>query len=160
MDAVRSYRLPLNRPMSQTTNNSRATTEAVPENLPCQKHADSPYRPGAWSKSTALEKLGGDETLLVDASRIFLEEAPTLILRLRESIKNADAKGVERAAHSLKGALSCLGASCANVAGNIERLGRNAELQNAAGQLTELEEQLCAFMQELRKVVHEAADRG
>jgi len=64
-----------------------------------------------WDYAAALERLGGDEPLLVELITIFFQEYPKFAARLTQSLSQKDFAGVREAAHSLKGSLGYLGAA-------------------------------------------------
>ena len=85
-----------------------------------------------WDISVVREHVGGDESLLRELLEIFLEETPKQLTVLENAIHNADGPGVENAAHTLKGELGYLGlAESAALARDLERMGRERELQSA-----------------------------
>ncbi len=68
--------------------------------------------------------LVGDDDLLRSLVGSFLADAPTRVAEIREASQAADADGVERAAHGLKGAAVNLGANeLAGLAGRLEGIG-------------------------------------
>jgi signal transduction histidine kinase/DNA-binding response OmpR family regulator len=86
-----------------------------------------------WDGVGALERLGGDEALLLEVVRIFLEDIPGHLAVLGRAIKEADHEATERIAHSLKGEMGYLGiSSLAHQASELERLGKERELRHAA----------------------------
>jgi len=58
----------------------------------------------------ALERVGGDEDLLREIVRLFLDECPRLIAHIQEAIDAGDTRRLEREAHSLKGSVANFGA--------------------------------------------------
>jgi hypothetical protein len=52
-----------------------------------------------WGKAEALDRLGGDEALLLELCQIFLEESPKQLQKVRQAVAEADAQAVMRAAH-------------------------------------------------------------
>lgn len=116
-------------------------------------------RPVEWDRAAALEKLGNDEKLLLEVAGIFLEEAPQLLQKLKAAVCEKNPLAIERAAHSLKGALSCLGAACSAKACVLEESAREQDLSTVAYTLEEFEQELSDLMQEVRKVVrHETTN--
>lgn len=96
-----------------------------------------------WRKSRALERFGGDEQLLREMCKIFLEESPKLMQNLREALGAADPEGVFYAAHSLSGQLASLEAAPAFKAANqLEGMGRRGDLSEAADVLARLETEM------------------
>jgi two-component system, sensor histidine kinase and response regulator len=99
-----------------------------------------------WGKAEALERLGGDEDLLRDLCKIFCEESPKLLQRLRHAIADADAGAVMHAGHSLKGELGYLGADeAAQAARELEDMGHANNLLGAWEVFTLLERELVSL---------------
>jgi two-component system sensor histidine kinase/response regulator len=100
----------------------------------------------AWCKTDALARLDGDEELLQELCRIFLQESPKLLEKLRQAVANSDAEGVLRAAHSLKGEVSYLAAANATrSADHLEDMGQRRDLERAPGMLALLEQELAGL---------------
>jgi len=111
----------------------------------------APVRTESWSRNEALERIGGDQQLLQDLCQIFLEESPKLMAKLREAIASGDCDGIMRAAHSLKGESSYLGAGgTSQAARQLEDMGRNRDLSRADGTLAELEREIASLHDELK----------
>jgi CheY-like chemotaxis protein/HPt (histidine-containing phosphotransfer) domain-containing protein len=105
--------------------------------------ADQEPSAGCWDKAEALKRIAGDEELLQDLCRIFLDESPTLIEKLRRAVAEANPEAVARAAHSLKGEASCLAAANASrLARQLEEMGRGHDLSHAAETLALLEHEV------------------
>ncbi|MBM3784230.1 MAG: Hpt domain-containing protein [Acidobacteria bacterium] len=84
--------------------------------------------------AVALDRLGGDEELLREVAKLFLEEYPSLMSEIRNAAICRDASALERAAHSMKGSVSNFGAEGVyRAAAALEQLGR-------AGQMTSVED--------------------
>src|SRR5258705_13342426 len=62
-------------------------------------HKEAALTPFSWDKAQALERVGGDEELFRELCRIFLEESPKILGRLRQALADGDAGTVMRAAH-------------------------------------------------------------
>lgn len=96
-----------------------------------------------WNREEALDRIGGDETLLQELCEIFLSGYPRLLGSLRKAIDLSDALALQRAAHSLKGELSYLSAPQAtHIARSMEDMGREGNLSSAATALGALEKSL------------------
>lgn len=77
----------------------------------------------------ALDRLGGDETLLADMIGFFIEDAPPLMDQIRTAVKVQDAAKARRAAHTLKGLiLGCGGVRAARVAREVEDAAHTGDL--------------------------------
>jgi len=62
----------------------------------------------------ALERVGGDRSLLREIAVLFLDEYPRIMAEIRAALEAGNAVALERAAHSLKG--SALGVGAFDVA--------------------------------------------
>jgi two-component system, sensor histidine kinase and response regulator len=94
-----------------------------------------------------LEKLGGDEGLLCEVVRIFLQDTPRQLATLRHAIDEANTEEVEKIAHNLKGEMGYLGISdLSEKAYQLELSGREGDMI-VAGKL------FAAFEYEISRVV-------
>lgn len=99
--------------------------------------------PACWSKTEALDRLGGDEDLLREFCQIYLEESPKLLEKLRQAVAEGDAESVRRVAHSIKGEVGYLGAEAASQAARqLENMGNDNDLSRAAVVFDVLEREL------------------
>jgi two-component system sensor histidine kinase/response regulator len=106
----------------------------------------SPSEKIVWGRAGALERLGGDEDLLREVCRIFLDESPNMLRKLQEAIVDTDAEAVMRAAHSLKGELGYLGApEAAQAARGLEDMGHEKNLSRAPELFRLLERELATL---------------
>lgn len=95
--------------------------------------------PAVLDRSAALERLGGDEDLLREIAGIFLDEYEQLMNELRLAAENGSASGLERAAHTFKGAVSNFGADAATEAAyRIEAFARGGEVEQARAAMPQL----------------------
>ncbi len=93
-----------------------------------------------FDESTALERVFNDRELLGEMIGLFFEEAPRLMAQMQDSIAAGEAQGLERAAHSLKGAAGSIGAAdVMGLARALEEMGRAAELAEASSAYARLE---------------------
>lgn len=97
--------------------------------------ASSPF-----DKAWMLEQIGGDEELMREVIRIFVEDYPRLLSNLRQGLATADCGAVQSAAHALKGAVSNFGAPAAVAAAlaleQAARLGKHEQF-SSLGEATE-----------------------
>ncbi|MCX6604985.1 MAG: Hpt domain-containing protein [Acidobacteria bacterium] len=129
-------------------------TEALLEECPVQFTSQIARLNGA----VALERLGGDEELLREVARLFLEEYPGLLLEIRQAVAARDADALQRAAHSLKGSVSNFGADAAyNAAFVLEMMGRTRDLEHVERGLAELDEALLYIHPALLELALESA---
>jgi len=114
-----------------------------------------PAKPAAeaasWNRAEALARIGGDEELLRDLCQIFLEESPKLLQKLQQAVAAGDTDGVMRAAHSLKGEASYLGADgTSQAARQLEDMGHHKDLSRASNTLAVLEREVASLHLDLK----------
>ena len=91
----------------------------------------------------ALSIVDGDQDLLLDLIVMFLEDYPKSVAELHDAITTGDALRMGQLAHSLKGAVASFAAHTAHtLAYDLERRGRQGELEGAAAVLQQLESEL------------------
>ncbi len=130
----------LNSPATETIVNSQATETTLPA------MATNPQN--LWDKAATLENLADDEELLLALLGAFLEEAPRQLADVQAAILTGNLPELAKAAHSLKGSLSYLGApSPRSWAAKIENHARNQETadylqlgENLINEITQLME--------------------
>jgi signal transduction histidine kinase/CheY-like chemotaxis protein len=94
-------------------------------------------------RSLALARVDGDEALLADLAKLFCEESPKMMAAVQEAVSARDAERLQRAAHSLKGAVATLAAQRAfDAALRMERLGRAGDLADVDKAYAVLESQI------------------
>ena len=98
----------------------------------------------------ALERVGGDQELLEEVAQLFLDDYPNSVAEIEQALADGDPRGVERGAHSLKGAVSNFGAtSVVETAMALELAGRNGDLSTVPDQLILLHARLSELHDEL-----------
>jgi HPt (histidine-containing phosphotransfer) domain-containing protein len=103
-----------------------------------------------------MERVAGDPDFLATMVDIFVADAPTRLDAIRAGLQQADAHVVERAAHSLKGALATMAADTAAAeALRLEQLGRSGSLDGAVEILAALETQVAAVTRALKILVEQ-----
>ena len=117
--------------------------------------------PKRWrvDREGILARVEGDTTLLKEVTHLFLEDAPKVLARIKESIRRNDPKMLERAAHSLKGCISNFGATEACAAAlELEVMGRKGDLTRVIDACNRLERAFNELLPELEAfAVAEAA---
>ena len=84
-----------------------------------------------WNR--AVEMLGGEDELLQSVLAMFLEELPGYLDTLKTDLENADAEGVGRTAHTLKGLLATFCADPAmQAAAVLEQQAKSGVIQDTA----------------------------
>ena len=102
---------------------------------------------------SALQGLEGDEKLLCDLLRIFLETTPSLMQEMKEAGEADNRSVLHRKAHQLKGALFALAAN--QVALKVERL-ENATFNDHLGDIQNLVEEVNRELVVLRSLFQDA----
>lgn len=123
---------------------SRSDEETEEENPAAQENgAVDPSLPvvdyGVIDELRQLQ-LDGEPDLLAELVEVFVEDASARLKTLREALNQADADGVAKIAHTLKGSAGNLGASrMAHLAAQLEERGRSGNLDGAEDLLGELD---------------------
>ena len=74
-----------------------------------------------------LARVGGDRQLLAEISKLFVDDAPRHLEKIREAIEQRDGESLRRAAHGLKGAAANFEADgVVSAARTLEEIGRTA----------------------------------
>ena len=98
----------------------------------------------------ALSITGGDAELVSELLDLFLEELPKLESQIKQAIDTEDAKGLEYAAHTLKGAAGNIGAEIIwDISLKLEMMGRNKDMVGSQQTL----EQLFPEIQKLQREI-------
>lgn len=104
----------------------------------------------AFEPEAAIARLGGDVELYRELLRSFLDDSAGLLPRLEAAIASADAQGVHKAAHNLKGTAATCGAiSVATMASELERSGLEHDLSQIHEQFSQLNRELTDARREL-----------
>ena len=93
--------------------------------------------------AAALALADGDRDLLAELMAVLRAESPGLLATMHAAIQVGDAHQMERTAHSLKGALSAVGATPAQgLAQQLETLGRVDQIEGALSLWQQLDTEL------------------
>jgi HPt (histidine-containing phosphotransfer) domain-containing protein len=104
-----------------------------------------------FDRADLLERLGGDEEFVAEIVEIFLETADEMLAAVDSAVAAGDAHRVERAAHSMKGALLNIAAEpVADIALRLEQAGRSGELELCSQLYDELKQDYELLLQVLR----------
>ncbi len=87
----------------------------------------------------ALRRLGGDHDLLSCLAKVFAEDSPTLLNRLRTAVGTMQGEEIRSAAHALRGLAANFGAmSLMQPLRQLEELGTRDDLHRAQDLLKEV----------------------
>ena len=79
-----------------------------------------------------LARVGGDRQLLAEISRLFVDDAPRHLDRIRHALDARDGEALRRAAHGLKGAAANFDAEgVVDAARTLEEIGRTSDFDGA-----------------------------
>ena len=110
------------------------------------------------SDAELLARFDGDGELLRKLAGIFLQECPKMLDDVREALRAADPKAVERAAHTLQGSVGNFAMPRPwETAQRLELLAKSGQLSGAEDILHALEQQLAQFNQILARNTAEPA---
>ena len=108
-----------------------------------------------FDRHDLLERIGGDEALMNRLIATFLKNRPQWMKAIQAAVTADDARALERAAHTLKGALASLSARSAMArASELEEIGRSGDLSRSrpvSDTLLEEMERLLGMMTGLRQ---------
>jgi len=119
-----------------------ASAEAAPGP---EAGAGTPRDGGAevFDRDDLLSRVEGDRDQMREIIDLFLRSCPGSMRDIRRAVAKRDGEALERAAHSLKGALANLGApAAAGAAQALEEIGQKRTRTRAAGLLADLETEI------------------
>jgi HPt (histidine-containing phosphotransfer) domain-containing protein len=106
-------------------------------------------------RNEVLARVGGDEKLLRDVVRIFLEDLPTMMEQIRRAVADRDAHNLHQAAHRLKGAVANFSLSgAADAALQLEMMGRSRDLSGVEAALDNLERETASSKETLLELTN------
>jgi two-component system, sensor histidine kinase and response regulator len=98
-----------------------------------------------------LARVGGDHQLLAEISRLFVDDAPMHVERIRTALDARDSESLRRAAHALKGAAANFDADqVVEAARLLEEMGRVEDLSGHEAVWLEMTAQLDRLLSTLR----------
>ena len=104
-----------------------------------------------WDKATMLERLMDDEDLVRTIISGFIGDIPNQIEKLDQFLENGDIPGVDRQAHTIKGAASNVGGDALQeIAFAIEKAGKAGKLDAAKADMPELKRRFHCLENEIR----------
>jgi len=113
-----------------------------------EKHSASKI----FDEGSVMKYVGGDAELLGEIIKIFMADYPKHLSRIRRAIMDCDAKGLEQAAHAIKGSVANLFASRAvEASAKLEEMGRNGALTGAEEACSELDAEIEQLRQALKE---------
>ena len=100
----------------------------------------------AFDEKAVLARVGGNRELLADLVEVLYQDCGTQMAELETSLRTGDARGVQSAAHTIKGMVNFFGAArAADAARRLELAGERGELSGAVEAFAELSRELEAL---------------
>ena len=110
--------------------------------------------PRTFDDKELLERVDNDWDFLGDTVRMLADDGPNLLSDIRRCVEAADAPGVGRVAHTLKGMISNFcAAEAQSGALAVEQIGKSGDLAGVGPALEKLENQLNALIADLNGFV-------
>jgi len=131
---------------------SPAAPAAAPESSPGAAPAGLPpaIDHAVLASIRADLQMEGEPDVVQELIALFVESSPPLLAALRTTLAQGDGPGLSRAAHTLKGSSSNLGARrLTELCAALEKQGRSGSLAGAALQVADLEQEyarVCAAL--------------
>ncbi len=127
-------------------------TPAVPLDLV----ADMDMAEQAYDRDVLMERVESDAELIRMLVDVFESDRSKLLGDIESALADDDAEALERAAHTIKGALGVFGAEPARArAERLEFIGREGMVADAKSQYPELKQAVLGLEVELKKLVDE-----
>ncbi len=134
----------------------KVVEEESPATTPRARGAAGPRAtPAAAGNGKAiLEQMGGDLRLTRKVGRLFLEDYPATLSRIRKAVTQRDPGALQSAAHAMKGSVANFAAGAAvEAASRLEQMGRRGDLAQA-------KDACASLVKELRRVERSLASLG
>ncbi len=137
---------------------SKDLRETIMSHIPLTKRENGeglhPQTSGpVFDLNAALSRADGDFELLREIAGLFLEDSPQQLGEIRSAIEARDSGKLERAAHSLKGAICNFQATAAfEAALRLEKLGRAGSMAEAEEAFAELETEIARLASALSRM--------
>ena len=109
---------------------------------------------GSIDVESALDRLGGDQELFSELTRIFVEGCPAAIDEIRDALAKRDTAALERASHTLKGSSAQLGAFA------LGRTAAEIEMCARSGNLTDVEQHIRRLAEEIEQLTFTLRSNG
>jgi two-component system sensor histidine kinase/response regulator len=138
-----------------------ATIESLlPPSVAHQAAASGNGKPanGTIDRNVVLARVAGDRELLQKMFRIFSRQGPQLLAEISSACARLDGKGLEWAAHKLKGSLDSFGAAAAaHAAQLLETKGRDGHFSDSQDLAAELGRDVANLLHLLAELTRECA---
>jgi HPt (histidine-containing phosphotransfer) domain-containing protein len=127
----------------------RITMENKPGKVAAQSQQDNSAA-AHWNIQDLLERLDNDRAFLCELLTIFRQDSETSMSTAKQALTVKDLRGLERAAHTLKGMMRNLAMDhSADVAGNLETAAREGKIEAAVALFKQLEHAMQQLLPEV-----------
>jgi HPt (histidine-containing phosphotransfer) domain-containing protein len=104
-------------------------------------------------RDSLMQRLGGDERLLIEVIRVFLDDCPLRLAAIKAAVDSRDPERIRTTAHALKGAAANLSAKgLFDAAAMLERLGLEGRLEPAEAAWRQLSIEATSVIDLLRRL--------
>jgi CheY-like chemotaxis protein/HPt (histidine-containing phosphotransfer) domain-containing protein len=118
---------------------ARLTTVALDAPLPREEREPARSPVAAFDPDEALARVEGDLALFAELVQLFRDDLPKRLDDLRRCVECGDARGLERAAHTLKGSVNSFGGgSVSEALAALENLARGGTIGSAPSRVAEI----------------------
>ncbi len=101
-----------------------------------------------FNRATLLDRVGGDEEFLIELVKLFLQEAPKLLVSIKSAIENDDRILLHRSAHTLKGSSANISAKeLQKISMELEKLSKEGDMASIKKLFTETKKVFNRFKQ-------------
>jgi CheY-like chemotaxis protein len=105
----------------------------------------------SFAPAEILDRVGGDRELLRELVDLFVAQAPRSLAEIRRCVEAGDARGLERAAHLVRGSAATFGAGAVSeTAFTLEKLGRSGVLEGASFRVSDLGREMEVLLRDLK----------
>jgi len=113
-----------------------------------------------FDRQSLWDRVAGDPELLRELVDLFAAEAPRMLARIEQAIKDGSPSGLEKASHKIKGSVLQFSAhTAAAIALELEENGRRGSMTGAEVLLKKLKHEVDLLQQTLHVMVCDKAGR-
>lgn len=151
---------PIRPPILRRTIHEALDTKVTASNASVLTRFDTPLASIDIKWENVLESVGGDREILADVLSGMMEESPERLNQIEQAIADSDPVSLRRAAHTLRGNMSIVGAcSAMSIAQQLETIGREGDISRAGELLTQLADELTKVLGEVRNFLSAKGDK-
>jgi CheY-like chemotaxis protein len=104
-----------------------------------------------WNVASAIENVGGDESIIVEIIDVLLKTAPDMLSNIRQALTTGNSDEVKKAAHLFKGAVLTLGESkVANLARELNAEASAKDLKKCSALFDRVAKEFEPFKERLK----------